>query len=380
MTAASMHCCSRWAAWFALLALLWAAPARAHKSSDAYLQLTAADSGVELRVDVALRDLDVVLDLDSDADGRLTWGEVRSAWPAIEAYVLQRVGIEGCTLAASGRALERRSDGAYAVLTLKAGCALPLQPTLHYAMFADLDPTHRGVVRVQHADGTTRVLLLDPQVAAGRATAAPAGDAQRQSLLREGVHHIVTGYDHLLFLLCLILPAAMRRNGTRWQPVPRLKDALLPVLWIVTAFTIAHSITLALAALKIIALSPAFVEPAIAVTIVLAALDNLRPIFGRLQRWMIAFGFGLIHGFGFARVLGELELPPAQFAWALLRFNVGLELGQVAVVSVAVAILFALRGQRAYPRLAIATGSLAAIVIATLWFVERTADVSIFTG
>ena len=169
----------------------------------------------------------------------------------------------------------------------------------------------------------------------------------------------------------------MRRDGRHWQPVPRLGDALVPVLWIVTAFTVAHSITLALAALKIVSLPARFVEPAIAVTIVLAALDNLVPIFGRLQRRIVAFGFGLIHGFGFAGVLGELELPAAAFAWALLRFNLGLETGQIAVVAVAVALLFALRGHRAYPRLAIGAGSMAAIVIGALWFVERAAEVSI---
>ena len=386
MTAASMRCCRSAAALCLALLAAWGAPAWAHKSSDAYLLLAPAGQGIELRVDVALRDLDVVLDLDADGDGQLTWGEIKAAWSAIESYILPRVGIDGCTLRPAGRALERRSDGAYAVLLLQSNCAMPAQPRLRYSVFAEVDPTHRGIVRVQSAGGATSVLLLEPQraspvqatPAASAVTTEPAVAAQHgSSFLLEGVHHIVTGYDHLLFLLCLILPAVMRRDGRRWRPVPRLKDALTPVLWIVTAFTIAHSATLALAALKLISLPSRVVEPAIAATIVVAALDNLVPIFGRVPRWAVAFAFGLIHGFGFAGVLGELDLPAGEFAWALLRFNLGLEIGQIAVVSVAIALLFLWRGHRAYPRLAIGAGSLAAIVIGVLWFVERTADVSI---
>ncbi len=194
--------------------------------------------------------------------------------------------------------------------------------------------------------------------------------------LREGVHHILTGYDHVLFLMCLLLPSVMRRTPAGWQPVPRLAHALLPVFGIVTAFTVAHSITLALAALKWVALSPAFIEPAIAVTIVLAALDNVRPIF-RGRRAIVTFCFGLIHGFGFAGVLAELNLPSSQFAWALLQFNLGLELGQLAIVLAATAMLFLLRRQPRYPLWAIRGGSLAAMGMGLLWFIERTADVSL---
>jgi hypothetical protein len=123
-------------------------------------------------------------------------------------------------------------------------------------------------------------------------------------------------------------------------------------------------------------LPPGFIEPAIAATIVLAALDNLRPIFGA-RRGLVTFCFGLVHGFGFAGVLGELHLPPGEFAWALLRFNVGLEVGQLAIVVVTSALLYALRHVQAYPRWVIRGGSLAAIAVGVLWFVERTTQVSL---
>ena len=181
-----------------------------------------------------------------------------------------------------------------------------------------------------------------------RPTPAGTGAApSRWEFLGEGIRHILGGYDHVLFLLCLLLPAVMRRTAEGWRPVGRLSQAILPVVGIVSAFTIAHSITLTLAALKLVSLPSSFIEPAIAVTIVLAALDNIWPIFP-VRRIVVTFLFGLIHGFGFASVLAELNLPTADFAWALLQFNVGLELGQLMIVIVATAILFKLRSWSKY--------------------------------
>ena len=194
--------------------------------------------------------------------------------------------------------------------------------------------------------------------------------------LREGIRHILTGYDHVLFLLCLLLPSVMRRTLEGWRPVEKLSQAVLPVVGIVSAFTVAHSITLALAATKVVSLSPSFIEPAIAVTIILAALDNVWPIFP-VRRVVVTFFFGLIHGFGFAGVLAELNLPTADFAWALLEFNVGLELGQLPIVVSVTAVLFLLRQRPRYPLWVIRGGSYAAIVVGVLWLIERTANVSI---
>ena len=143
----SMAFAWRWAA--ALLLSVLAGAANAHKSSDSYLQIDAAPGALTLRWDIALRDLDVALDLDTDSDGRLTWGEVKAAWPRIESYALARIRIPGCELKAGERALERRNDGTYAVLRLKAACTLADPPAIGYALFAEVDPTHRGIARVQ---------------------------------------------------------------------------------------------------------------------------------------------------------------------------------------------------------------------------------------
>lgn len=365
----------------ALLGL--ALPAQAHKSSDSYLQIDAGPAATTVRWDIALRDLDVELALDADDDGKLTWGEVKAAWPRIEAYALPRLTLAGCALRPTGRALERRNDGAYAVLMLHADCVLTGQPAIGYTLFREVDPTHRGIARIQFAGQPLVLALLDPSrgvtlqaASAAASEPAPSANAGAWGFLREGVHHILTGYDHVLFLLCLLLPSVMRRTPQGWQPVGRLSEAIWPVVGIVSAFTVAHSITLGLAALKIVSLPSAIIEPAIAVTIILAALDNVWPIFP-VRRVVVTFLFGLVHGFGFAGVLAELNLPTADFAWALLQFNVGLELGQLMIVVGVTALLFALRQWPRYRPLVIRGGSFAALVIGVLWLIERTANVSL---
>jgi hypothetical protein len=396
-----MSCSEALRALVAVALLVGTGIAGAHKASDSYLQVTAAPGQLDVRWDIALRDLDVALDLDSDADGKLTWGEVRAAWPRIEAYALRRLAIEGCPLAAIGRGLERRNDGAYAVLLLRSSCTLPEGAArVTYGLFADVDPTHRGIAKVQRAGQEIALSVLEPSagmtsaerasvsaasgIAAAGSAAASSADARSQTtsahsrweFLLEGVRHILTGYDHVLFLLCLLIPSVMRRAPSGWQPVERLGQAVWPVVGIVSAFTVAHSITLGLAALKLVSLTPAFIEPAIAATIVLAALDNVLPIFP-VRRVVVTFFFGLIHGFGFAGVLAELNLPRADFAWALLQFNLGLEVGQLVIVGVATSVLFGLRRWPGYAKIVIGAGSAVAIAIGVVWLIERIANVSI---
>jgi len=172
--------CAALRALVALALLLAASLAGAHKASDSYLQITAAPGQLDVRWDIALRDLDVAVDLDSDADGKLTWGEVRTAWPRIEGYALRRMAIEGCPLASIGRGLERRNDGAYAVLMLRSICNLPAgAPRISYGLFADVDPTHRGIAKVQRAGQGVALSVLEPTdtIAATASTPASAIEA-----------------------------------------------------------------------------------------------------------------------------------------------------------------------------------------------------------
>jgi hypothetical protein len=200
---------------------------------------------------------------------------------------------------------------------------------------------------------------------------------QFATYVHEGVWHIWLGFDHILFLVSLLLPAVLARRNGAWRPAVSFRAAFVDVAKIVTAFTIAHSITLSLAALGVVSLPSRWVESAIALSVVLAALNNLFPVVAN-GRWIAAFGFGLIHGFGFAGALSDLGLPSGSLALSLAGFNIGVELGQLAIVAVFLPLAFALRATFAYRRVFLAGGSAVIATIAGVWLVERAFDLPLF--
>ena len=377
----------RWLLW--LLPLLWlaAGAAQAHKPSDSYLTLAADGAVLTGRWDIALRDLDLALGLDADGDGNITWGEVRSRHADIaslaQAHLVLRADGQPCSLAVGPQQVDEHTDGAYSVLPLTATCPrAPVVLDIGYTLFADLDPQHRGLLSLA-ANGATRAAILGPQ-APQQAFALAEVNRWRQFVdyFADGVWHIWIGFDHILFLLSLLLPAvgawaARAGAGARatWQPVPRLRVAVWEVLRIVTAFTVAHSITLSLATLGWVDLPSRLVEATIAASVVLAALNNVWPFF-QGRRWMVAFGFGLIHGFGFASVLADLGLPRDALLLALVGFNLGVEAGQLAIVAAFLPLAFALRRSVFYRRVVLWGGSLAIAAIAAAWFIERAFDLA----
>ncbi|MCZ6720889.1 MAG: HupE/UreJ family protein, partial [Proteobacteria bacterium] len=169
-------------------------------------------------------------------------------------------------------------------------------------------------------------------------------------------------------------PAVLVRRSNRWESAQNFRTAFRQVATVVTAFTLAHSITLSLAALGAIALPTRLVESAIAASIVIAALNNLYPIVTR-RLWLVAFVFGLVHGLGFASVLLDLGLPPTTLLLALFGFNLGVETGQLAIVAAFLPLAFLARTWSRYPQGVLQTGSFAIAGVATLWFIERAFDV-----
>jgi hypothetical protein len=190
------------------------------------------------------------------------------------------------------------------------------------------------------------------------------------------VWHIWIGYDHILFLLSLLLPAVLLRQKGIWQPVGSFLPACKAVLKIVTVFTVAHSITLWLAVTEYVTLPSRLVEATIALSIVVTALNNLFPVLPT-SGWAIAFVFGLVHGFGFANVLLDLGLSDAALAVSLLAFNVGVELGQIAIVLAFLPIAFVLRRTAVYRWFLLRAGSALIVAAGTIWFVERAFDVAV---
>lgn len=370
--------------WARVLLMLLAAvvmPAMAHKPSDSYLAFKVdGATGITGQWDIALRDLDFAIGLDADGDGNITWGETRAKHAEIAAYALARLAVQAdgvdCALSVPDQLIDRHSDGAYTVMQLALACPQlnpqqrPKQLTLSYRLFADIDPQHRGLLKLE-AGGQVRTAIFGPEARRQQFTLEKASRLEQfVDYAREGVWHIWVGFDHILFLLSLLLPAVLIWQRGRWHAAARFSTSFIEVAKIVTAFTLAHSITLSLATLGVVALPTRLVESAIAASVVLAALNNVWPVLrGRL--WMVAFGFGLIHGFGFASVLADLGLPSGALVLALIGFNVGVELGQLAIVGVFLPLAFVLRHSWFYQRLVVIGGSLLIAAIAAVWLAER---------
>ena len=370
----------------ALGSLLSLTPAWAHKPSDSYLTIRATEgqSAIAVRWDIALRDLDYVLTLDRDGNGELNWGEVRQRDADITKLATSRLALTAdgaaCPLTPSGPLmLDTHSDGNYAVLSLTAQCpgdgALKAPLKLNYSMLFDVDPSHRGLVQwVAPGNDTAQALVFGTESADQTLALQPTGAWQTlKQYIVDGVCHIWIGYDHILFLLSLLLTAVLLRRAGQWQPAPTLKGSFVEVLKVVTAFTLAHSITLSLAALGVVSLPSRLVESVIAASVVLAALNNLR---GTIEgkRWLMAFVFGLIHGFGFASVLADLGLPQNALVLALVGFNVGVELGQLAIVALFLPIAFALRRTWFYRVGVLTGGSILVAMLASWWLAQRLFD------
>ena len=365
------------------LVLLLSLPVMAHKASDSYLVLDVKGSEVSGQWDIALRDIDFALGLDRDGSGEITWGELRARHADIAAWALGRLSLQrggACTLQVADHLVDSHTDGAYAVLQLAGNCpAASGDLTLHYRLLFELDALHRGLLRLS-LDGRPQTAVYSPQRAEQVLVAGEASRlAQFGQYLVEGIWHIWIGFDHILFLLSLLLPAVLVHEAGRWRGVARFGEALREVLWVVTAFTIAHSITLSLAALGLVSLPSRLVESAIAASVVLAAANNLKPLVEH-RRWMVAFGFGLIHGFGFASVLTELGLPQETLVLSLLGFNLGVETGQLAIVAVFLPLAYYLRATGFYRRAVFAGGSLITLAIAMIWLVERAFDLKLISA
>jgi hypothetical protein len=358
-------------------------PALAHKASDSYLVLQVNGQEVTGQWDIALRDIDFAIGLDANGDGDITWDEVRARHADIAAWAMGRLTLErggACTFQVGEHLVDDHTDGAYAVLRFTGTCPSRAQAlALNYRLLFDIDQLHRGLLRLE-LDGVSHTAVLGPDTGVLNVQAGETSRlAQFSQYLVEGIWHIWIGFDHILFLLALLLPAVLVHERRRWTGVGSFRAALAEVLWVVTAFTVAHSITLSLAALQIIELPSRLVESAIAASVVLAAANNLWPVVER-RRWLVAFSFGLIHGFGFASVLTELGLPKDALVLSLLGFNAGVEVGQLAIVAVFLPVAYLLRNTPLYRKGIFVGGSIFTMLLALLWLAERVFNLKLISA
>lgn len=368
--------------WVFMAALLGSGAALAHSSSNSYLTLSAPAGSLTLRADLHLRDVDLVFDLDADRDGQVTWGETHLRQAELASWLEQGLQLSAagqkCPLGTADLQASQHADGTYLSAQWTPNCPglsdlASANLSLRYGLMFAQDSLHRGLLKVDLADLQTSALLSPERPEAQVSRADSSAWRVFGRYIVEGVWHIWIGIDHIVFLLSLLVLAPLlpsRQRITQWPAAQRARPVLMDVLAVVTAFTVAHSITLGLTIMEWLTPPPDLVEPAIALSVVLAALNNLLGI-NSLKRWRLAFVFGLVHGFGFASVLLDLGLPASALVAALGGFNVGVELGQLAIVGVFLPIAWLLRNTRFYRWVIVAGGSAAIVVLGIFWTLDR---------
>jgi hydrogenase/urease accessory protein HupE len=341
------------------LALVPVPPASAHPAPFSYVDVRL--SGPSLELTVTVHEFDAAHDLGVEDASRLLNASELARYSAALTELLKdrlQVWVGGQRLTGGWSPAVALPDRQAIQLRVVYDAGHPPPSLILAARLFPYDPVHQTFVNVYEDDAVVLQAILvrhREQIAFYPGTRQGTWAVVKR-FAASGVHHILIGPDHLLFLVGLLL----------------LGGTLRRLVLVVSAFTIAHSLTLSLAVLRVVTPPPWLVEPAIALSIVYVGADNLTVRAGRDVRGWIAFAFGLIHGFGFANVLREMDLPPRALGWSLLSFNLGVEIGQLAVVIVVASILSAIRSKSPETgrRLAVA-GSAVVIAAGTYWFVQR---------
>jgi hypothetical protein len=395
----------------ALIALLFPLLLAAHKPNQSYVYFRIMEDSIHGSIQMTSDDINKALDLGLDR--KMTHEDYQAYVDRVEEYLLkhiyvrsrygehpvrftgkiQRLGVTGATVFGHDFVLENMEQ-------------VPDKLDLIFNPIYESDPTHRTFALIQY-NWKAGIHENESMISL---RFAPGDDGPKvldlsdvslwkgfRAMVVSGMYHIYIGLDHILFLLALLLPAVVYRReggaatvgatgtiplrqerawrGSGWRPVEKIRPAFLYILKIVTFFTIAHTITLSLAALGIVQLPGYLVESLIALSIALAALHNIRPLL-KNDGVIIAFVFGLFHGFGFASVLGEVGLRGEYMALSLLGFNLGVELAQILIICLAFPVLALLRKTALY-RYILLGGSVLLIIIAMYWFIERLFDIDI---
>lgn len=370
------------------------------KQSLIYLRIYE-ETGIEGRVEVNANELISVFKLNVGLGPSIE--DVRPYQKKIEEYLLKHLQFSSTEIGAykivfTGELSKLDTSFGDFInfhFRLEPAKNIPDDLIVEYTAFMEEDPSHQGLIAMEY-NWKAGLINNESIVALYLTKDEPKGtiDLAETSLwkgfvamVEQGIWHIWIGMDHILFLLALILPSVVRRrkeplgeaspkfNIFGWEPVLEFKPAFMYILKIVTFFTLAHTITLSLASLGIIELPSRVVESIIAFSVGLAALHNIKPIF-KGKDWVIAFIFGLFHGFGFASVLGDLGFKGEYLSLSLVGFNVGVEIGQIVIIALIFPILYFIRKRKIYPKLLVGL-SVLLILVSAYWFIERAFDVDL---
>ncbi len=387
------------------LAALFPGATSAHAPNQSYIFLRIYEHSIAGRFEITAKDLNRVLALDLKPG--LKKDDVKPYLREIHSYLLENASFSAKDVEYKIRftgtdILEDGNLGDFVTLKFELDGVrdVPDRLTVNYGAVLNETPNHQAMVVIEYnwragIYGNESIVSLvfssknNTQVLETQRSATIFQGFV--AMLKLGIWHIWIGIDHILFLLALVLPSVLilrRRDDDLplepgsmrmyWVPVEKFKPALINVVKIITCFTIAHTITLSLAALNFIDLPTRLVESIIALSIALAALHNIRPVLIS-NEWLIAFGFGLFHGFGFAGVLAEKGFGGEFMALTLLGFNLGVEIGQMVIILFMFPALFLLRKTGFYNRFVVIT-SLILILAAIYWFIERAFEIDLPLG
>lgn len=372
--------------------------AAAHRVDESYIYVDIYESTIEGRLELNSQELNAVLDLNIDrTNAASAEPTILGARAAIVDYVTPRVGLgtDGTDYPIEYTDLEvlGTENGPFAILHFDLDTTfseIPTELDVRYEVFMDEVPGHVGLFHIgnyweggvfaNEFEDLNSLQNLLPFTASNTSETFEIDDPNfwrgLWGVVILGIDHIRIGTDHILFVIALLLPSVLLLSLTRsWEPSPSFRASFFRVLKLATAFTIAHSITLSLAGFGVIELPSKFVETLIALSIILAALHNLRPVVAN-KEWVLAFFFGLFHGLGFASLLSDLGLDRSNRVWSLLAFNVGVEIGQVAIIALVFPTLYLLARTRFY-QIGLKVASVGLVVVSFLWMIERIFEVDL---
>lgn len=382
-----------------ILSFVIIAQLSAHEPDASYLYFRIYENGMGGRVEMTGTDINKALNLGVPNDG-ITVADVTPYLPQIYSYLEQRVDVshenEYYKIKwndPTSLQLDKMDDFIRFHFDLENVDAVPPFINVSYNVLLDKISDHKGIMIMEY---NWKAGIMENEALISDVFAQ--GDIQKKldltdaslwkgfvALVKLGIWHIWIGLDHILFIVALILPAVVFRRKddegniiNEWLPEPKFKPAFMYIIKIVTFFTVAHSITLALGALQLVDLPSRFVESIIALSIALAAIHNIVPVF-KNKEYLVAFIFGLFHGFGFASVLGDKGLGGDFLVLSLLGFNVGVELGQLAIIIAIFPLLFFIRKLPIYSYI-LKWGSVLLIFISLYWCIERGLEIDLPLG
>lgn len=370
-----------------LLGSFYPPPAQSHARRENYVWVNIETNHVSGRFEINRNDLNTKLGVNLEVDDAVLLDEVKKTAPQVQAYLLENFALsfngqkqsihflEPSVFQNTGRFIQYH----YRVEGVPENDIVHIRDTVFLEKsFLKDDPLHRSVIVVAHNKfrnlefgEESSALVFGPHMRESDLNVAdPPQLLVWKDFFYQGLLHIWIGFDHMLFLITLLLTAVLIIRDAAWQPVTRARDAFFNTIKITTVFTVSHSITLGLAVLGLVNVPIGPIEAIIAASIIVVALNNIF-VFFSAHRWVLIFIFGLVHGLGFASALGDLQFRNVKIEKILIMFNVGVEIGQIAVVLLVLPVLFYLRKRRSYRTVIMPAISWLAVILASHWLGTR---------